>query len=107
MGTDSARTDFLEGSNGAIKLTEDDLKILDDFYNETTNAKNSNSEGEEISTLKPYHKAAEHYINLIEGKSKEFSHATYAKLKELMASINQCGYFEQVAKNSEQLLENV
>lgn len=31
MGNTEARNDFLNGTNGAVKLTEDDLKILDDL----------------------------------------------------------------------------
>lgn len=32
MGNTEARDDFLNGTNGAAKLTEEDLKILDDLY---------------------------------------------------------------------------
>lgn len=31
MGTPEVRDDFLNGANGAVKLTEEDLKILDDL----------------------------------------------------------------------------
>lgn len=31
MGNTDARNDFLNGSNGAVKLSEEDLKILDDL----------------------------------------------------------------------------
>lgn len=31
MGNADVRNDFLTGSNGAVKLTEEDLKILDDL----------------------------------------------------------------------------
>lgn len=31
MGNSEARDDFLNGTNGAVKLTEEDLKILDDL----------------------------------------------------------------------------
>lgn len=31
MGNTEARNDFLNGTNGAVKLTEEDLKILDDL----------------------------------------------------------------------------
>lgn len=31
MGSSEAREDFLNGTNGAAKLTEDDLKILDEL----------------------------------------------------------------------------
>lgn len=31
MGNTEARDDFLNGTNGAVKLTEEDLKILDDL----------------------------------------------------------------------------
>lgn len=31
MGSDEVREDFLSGTNGAAKLTKDDLRILDDL----------------------------------------------------------------------------
>lgn len=31
MGNSEVRNDFLSGSNGAVKLTEADLKMLDDL----------------------------------------------------------------------------
>lgn len=31
MGNSEAREDFLNGTNGAARLTEEDLKILDDL----------------------------------------------------------------------------
>lgn len=36
----------------------------------------------------------------MEGKSKEIVGTTYAKLKELFAVIQACGYFDQVAEET-------
>lgn len=36
MGTEQAREDFLSGANGALTLTEADLKSLDDLYTEVS-----------------------------------------------------------------------
>lgn len=36
MGSETVREDFLAGRNGAVKLTEADLKALDDLYIEVS-----------------------------------------------------------------------
>lgn len=94
MGVETAREDFLNGTNGAAKLTEDELKSLDDFFAEVTSKRQT--ETSETPFAQQMHKAAEHFVLVIEGKQREFVGTTYMKIKETIATINQCGYFDQV-----------
>lgn len=94
MGTESVREDFLTGKNGAVKLSEQDLKYLDILYNEVM-MKHHREEGEP-TFLQQVQKVAEHYVAIVDGKQKEVIGTTYNKLKEIITSINQCGYFDQV-----------
>ncbi|XP_043266516.1 caprin homolog [Venturia canescens] len=93
MGADTARDDFLNGTNGAPKLTDDDLKTLDDLYNELT-AKRQTEAGEP-PFAQSLQKSAEHFVAIIDGKQKEFVGTTYLKIKELFTTINSSGYFDQ------------
>lgn len=109
MGMESAREDFLAGTNGAVKLTEEDLKYLDSLYGEVI-LKHQREEGE-LTFQQQAQKIAEHYVAIIDGKQREVVGTTYNKLKEIITSINQCGYFDQVhepeAAVEEQITEAV
>lgn len=94
LAKDGTRYDFLNGTNGATKLTEEEIKYIDDLYVELL-AKRQHEEGEP-TFLQQVQKAAEHYVAIIDGKQRECVGTTYNKLKELLASINQSGYFDQV-----------
>lgn len=95
MGQDNVREDFLAGRNGAVTLTEEDLQRLDDVFVEVS-PKREIEEG-----MLPFNeqaqKAAEHLVNLVDGKNKDFVGTTYAKLKEQIVAISVCGYFDQSA----------
>lgn len=96
MGNTEARNDFLNGTNGAVKLTEEDLKILDDLYPEVTPKHEVNEEGQpgfHIHTTK----AAEHLYAIIDGKPKEILGTTYTHIKEIVSAVHECGYFDRSA----------
>ncbi|XP_063380269.1 translation initiation factor IF-2 [Cydia fagiglandana] len=99
MGNAEARDDFLNGTNGAAKLTEEDLKILDDLYPEVTPKHEANEEGQPGF---PAHttKAAEHIYAIIDGKPKEILGTTYAHIKEIIMTVHSCGYFDKVSDDS-------
>ncbi|XP_049864900.1 caprin-1-like [Pectinophora gossypiella] len=96
MGNTEAREDFLNGVNGACKLTEEDLKILDDLYPEVTPKHEVNEEGQP-----GFHayttKAAEHLYAIIDGKPKEIFGTTYTHIKEIVTAVHECGYFDKGA----------
>ncbi|XP_075973014.1 cell cycle associated protein caprin family member [Anticarsia gemmatalis] len=94
MGSAEARNDFLNGTNGAVKLTEADLKILDDVYPEVTPKHELNEEGQpgfHIHTTK----AAEHLYAIIDGKPKEILGTTYTHIKEIVSAVHDSGYFDR------------
>ena len=95
MGADAVRDDFLAGVNGAVKLTDADLKSLDNLYNEVT-ITHRRDNSSMTPTVQQAQKIAEHFVAIIEGKQREFEvGCTYNKLKETITSITQCGYFDK------------
>ncbi|XP_028039160.1 caprin homolog isoform X2 [Bombyx mandarina] len=94
MGSADARTDFINGTNGAAKLTEDDLKILDDLYPEVTPKHELNEEGQSGFHLQ-ITRAAEHLYSIIDGKPKEVLGTTYLRIKEIVSTVHECGYFDK------------
>lgn len=99
ISTDSVRDDFFHGKNGAIKLSEEEFKYLDSLYNEMM-IKHQREEGD-LTFVQQAQKVAEHYVAIVDGKQREVIGTTYNKLKEIIAKINQCGYFDQVHECSE------
>lgn len=97
IGIKNIRSDFLAGTNGAIKLTEEDLKYLDDFNNETTvnHQRPENCPG----VQQQVQKIAEHFIAIVDGKQREVVGTTYNKIKKIVNSIYECGYFDRVQSN--------
>ncbi|XP_046393977.1 caprin-1-like isoform X2 [Ischnura elegans] len=102
VGQDSVREDFLAAKNGAAQLTVDEIKYLDDLYL-LLSPKHIPEEN-----MPPYQEqlthAAEHLINLVEGRSKEVVGTTYAGLKELITKIHTCGYFDQNPEEEEEVV---
>ncbi|XP_012255816.2 caprin homolog [Athalia rosae] len=103
LGSDKVRQDFLGGTNGAVKLTEDDMQILDNFYVEVT-LKHLN-EGAEVSFLQQVQKVAEHFVAIVDGKQREIAGSTYSRIKEIINTVHQSGYFDQVQEAQEQVEE--
>ncbi|XP_051166469.1 caprin homolog isoform X2 [Leptopilina boulardi] len=100
MGTNSVREDFLAGKNGAIKLADEDLTALDSLFNEVTiNHKRDSNNSATI--VQQSQKVAEHLVAIVEGKQRDFEKVgvSYFKLKEIITSITQCGYFDQIQEN--------
>ncbi|XP_044578493.1 caprin homolog isoform X2 [Cotesia glomerata] len=104
IGGEVVREDFLTGTNGAIKLTQDDLKFLGDFYNEVTMKRQP--EPSEPSFMEQLQKAAEHYMGILEGKQREVAGTTYLRLKEMITSVQACGYFDQVQTVKTEVITN-
>ncbi|KYM93401.1 Caprin like protein [Cyphomyrmex costatus] len=99
INTDSVRDDFFHGKNGAVKLTEEEFKYLDNLYNEIV-IKHQREESD-LTFVQQAQKVAEHYVAIVDGKQREVIGTTYNKLKEIITKINQCGYFDQVHECSE------
>lgn len=104
IGAEVVREDFLTGANGAAKLTQDDLKFLDDFYNEVTMKRQP--EPNEPPFTQQLQKAAEHYMGILDGKRGEVAGTTYLRLKEIITSVHSCGYFDQVQTVETEVITN-
>ncbi|GBP39113.1 Caprin homolog [Eumeta japonica] len=104
MGSPEAREDFLKGANGAVKLTEEDLKILDDIYPEVTPKHEVDEEGRPSFHAQTI-KAADHLYAIIDGKPKEVLGTTYTHVKDIIMSIHDCGYFDKAVQNDEVTVE--
>lgn len=107
MAGDSIRESFLTGTNGAKKLSEEDIKALDDLYNEITPKRIP--ETGEPPFQQQLQKAAEHLVAVIDGKSRDVVGTTYAKIKTIVQTINQSEYFEYIsaAQEKEESVETV
>lgn len=92
LGNETVREDFKAGTNGASKLTDEEIKYLDDFYEVIV----KQGEEGELTNVQQMQKVAEHYVAVTDGKQREIVGTTYNKLKEIITSINQSGYFNQV-----------
>lgn len=99
LATDSIRNDFTHGTNGAVKLSEEELKYLESLYIEVI-MKQQREEGD-LTFAQQAQKVAEHYVAIVDGKQREVVGTTYNKLKEIITKINQCDYFDQVHECSE------
>lgn len=97
MGSDSAREDFKEGTNGAIKLSEENLEQLDVLYKLVSPSMEGESSYESQLTA-----ASEHLVNLLDARDRELNGTTYKALNELIEKINNCNYFDSTSKKEEQ-----
>ncbi|XP_022244159.1 caprin-1-like [Limulus polyphemus] len=110
IDTEEVRNDFLSGSNGALKLAEDDLNNLDELFKLV-----SPDRGSEEEEVAPFEEqlttCSEHIFYLIEGRNKEVLGTTYKNLKELLSKIHESGYFDDTPKDApgepEEACENV
>lgn len=102
MSTEAVRDDFLNGKNGAMKLSEEDLKYLDSLYNEVT-MKHQREDGRSAFLQK----VAEHYVALLDGKQREVVGTTYNKLKDIIVNITQSCYFDQFHESEMAPVEEV
>ncbi|KAL5007767.1 hypothetical protein ScPMuIL_016573 [Solemya velum] len=96
LGADQVRSDFKTGKHGAVVLTEENLNQLDELYKLIS--PNRDTEADYLLQL---HHAAEHLVNLLDGREKEVVKTTYKELKELIVLIGTCGYFENAKKSEE------
>lgn len=75
-------------------LTEDNLNQLDELYQaiSPTRDDSGNDYAQKLTT------AADHLVNILEGKDRQVVGTTYKEIKELITLINGCGYFERAKK---------
>jgi len=104
LADETVRNDFLAGTNGACKLEESDLELLDNFASKVLpNRASLNG----VTFKNACQKAAEHLALTIDGKQKDFEESTYANVKNLLKSIQKSGYFEKVDQSIKDTTESV
>merc|ERR1719508_217533 len=96
--------DFKDGTNGATKLTADQLKQLAEFQLVSTP---SREDVKEESFEMQVATSAEHLVNLAEKKDRKVVGTTYKDLAELIDTIRQSGYFETKPEVEETAEEEV
>lgn len=95
LNIDTIRTDFANGTNGAVKLEENDFEVLEKFANDSKPPKRPDFPDESSYTTQSF-KAAEHMLYLIDGRPKPYhGEVTYEKLKTIILSVNASGYFNK------------
>lgn len=72
-------------------MTEDNLNQLDELYQAISPSRDDS--GDEYPQRLT--QAAEHLVNILDGKDRQVVGTTYKELKELITLINECGYFER------------
>lgn len=97
MGSDAVRSDFKDGKQGALKLSEDNLNQLDELYKLICPSRDAETKYEEQLTL-----AADHIVNFLDAKDKEVTGTTYKDLKTLVDKISECGYFQKKGEVAEE-----
>jgi len=82
------RQDFINGVQGTVKLSQDDLNSLDEF------ASLISPDRESPEYLKQVDSAAEHIALLFQGKTKAVAGKNYKEIQTLLLSISSCEYFD-------------
>lgn len=90
------REDFLKGSNGAAKLEEKDLKILEKFYIDI-HVKRQNTP-QDLPFFVGAHKAAELLSLAIDGSQKQYGDSTFDNIRRILNCIQECGYLDKAGK---------
>merc|ERR1719210_1778550 len=90
MGAEEVREHFINGTNGAVKVSEEKLDHLDELY-KLINPSRETAENFE-DELKA---AAEHLACYLEPRDKEVLGTNYKDLRALVDSIHESGYFDK------------
>ncbi|KAM6133030.1 caprin-1 isoform 2-T2 [Phoenicopterus ruber ruber] len=100
LGDDEVRNDLKQGSNGVPVLTEEELRMLDEFYKLVYPERDMN-----MRLNEQYEQASVHLWDLLEGKEKPVCGTTYKALKEIVERILQTSYFDSTHNHQNGLCE--
>jgi len=87
--SEDVRADFLNGTNGAVSVKEEEFAQIDDFYKLITPDSES-----DVEMPKQIKDSSEHIVNFLNGSSSEVAGTTYKALLEVVDRIKKCGYFD-------------
>lgn len=88
--SEDVRADFLNGTNGAVVVSEENFVQIDEFYKLITPNPDDDKPIKEQQLS-----ASQHIVKFLEASSESVVETTYKALNELVASIKKCDYFEQ------------
>ncbi|XP_078529893.1 caprin-2 isoform X2 [Lissotriton helveticus] len=91
LSQDQVQKDFRAGVNGAMCLTTSELDWLVKFSKLTCPKRD-----ESLSLEDQMEQLSLYYWDLLEGSEKSVAGTTYKNLKDIMAKILNCGYFESI-----------
>lgn len=100
LGSDIAREHFKTGKHGAVVLTDDNLTSLDELYRVISPARSEDDTKESFAAK--LNTSAEHLLGLVESRDKAVCNSTYKELMETLQYVNNCGYFETIAKEAKE-----
>jgi caprin-1 len=103
LKSDEVRQDFLAGTNCATKINADDMNLLEKFFIEVTPTRPLRSD--QPSFVTSAHNAADVFSNVIDAKPKEFLTATYTHVRDVLQTIQGCGYFDKDIVTVEKVAE--
>jgi len=86
--SEDVRTDFLNGTNGAVSVKEEEFTHVDNFYKLITPDSDSN-----VEMPKQIKDASEHIVHFFNGSPTAVAGTTYKALLEVVDRIKKCGYF--------------
>ncbi|XP_070543918.1 caprin-1-like isoform X1 [Ptychodera flava] len=101
LGSENVRKDFTEGSHGAITLTQEELKYIDEFYKLVLPSRETEEGEEKDSFSEKQNSASEHLISFLDAKPKDVCGTTYKGLKDIFDRVMACGYLENIPSHSE------
>ena len=105
IGSPKAKTDFLAGENGAVKLAKEQIASLEEFARVVRPSRRQHESEDEFA--KVLQESAEHFMSVIEGKGKKVQgcKSTYKDLKDLLDKIKTTGYFNGKSLKEEKTAE--
>lgn len=93
LADDSVRQDFLDGTNGAVRIEQADMDLLEKLYVEVTPKRPTRSD--EPTFVQSATHSANTFSSVIDSRPKTFGESTYDHVKEVLQSIQNSGYFEK------------
>jgi hypothetical protein len=98
LGNELVKSDFLDGKNGAVCVSQEDMDLLEQLTKIIVpkRAFNPSAAGDDVVSG-----AAQVLVNLLDKKNKDWTmDKTYSDVYDLIMTINSCDYFKNV-KNSQ------
>jgi len=93
LADDSVRQDFLDGTNGAVKIEQADMDLLEKLYVEVTPKRPARSDEPGFVACATH--SANTLSSVIDARTRPFADSSYDHVRDILQSIQTCGYFEK------------